>query len=277
MKIDRLDLDGLGSPAGIAAKIHELVDDMPHKVPLEQLCKLLDITSITEIDTDGFEAALVMDELKAAGAILLAAGRSEKRRRFSIGHELGHFLIPSHRPHPDHPFQCSLTDLHQLDPRARDRRRRIEAEANRFAAHLLMPPKLIRARMRQDAASLESIVALAQDLGVSKEAMARAWVDTHRDPVAVIIAQNGSIVRQYRSEEFPWLPTGIGHALPTGSVASSCRGLTGQFSDIEEIEPDVWVRDRDASKVLVLSEQVLAQRDGFAMILLLAELDEDED
>ena len=174
MKIDRLDLDGVGSPTAIAARIHELVDDMPARVPVEQLCALLDIISITETDTDAYEAALVMDELKASGAILLASGRPEQRRRFSIGHELGHFLIPSHRPHPDHPFSCSLTDLHQLDPKDRDRRRRVEAEANRFAAHLLMPPKLIRARMRQHEVSLESIVALSRDLGVSKEAMAQS-------------------------------------------------------------------------------------------------------
>lgn len=275
MKIDRLDLDGLGSPAAIAAKIHEHLSDMPGKVPVEQLCALLDITSINEIRTDGFEAALVMDELKASGAILLASGRPEARRRFSIGHELGHFLIPSHRPHPDHPFSCSLTDLHQLNPKDRDRRRRIEAEANRFAAHLLMPPKLIRARMRQVVASLESVVTMSRDLGVSKEAMARAWVDASRDAVAIIVAQHGCILRQYRSEDFPWLPSGIGEPLPVDSVAASFADMPDQYSPIEEIDSDVWLGEHDAKKVLALTEQVLAQRDGFAMILLQAEMDED--
>ena len=244
-------------------------------MPVEQLCALLDIISITETDTDAYEAALVMDELKASGAILLASGRTGQRRRFSIGHELGHFLIPSHRPHPDHPFSCSLTDLHQLDPKDRDRRRRVEAEANRFAAHLLMPPKLIRARMRQQEVSLESIVGLSRDLGVSKEAMARAWVDASREPVAVIVAQHGAIARQYRSEDFPWLPTGIGQALPNGSEASEFTGSPGQYSDIEEIEADIWLRERDARGVLAMTEQVLAQHQGYSMILLQAEIDEE--
>ena len=275
MKIDRLDLDGVGSPTAIAARIHELVDDMPARVPVEQLCALLDIISITETDTDAYEAALVMDELKASGAILLASGRPEQRRRFSIGHELGHFLIPSHLPHPNHPFSCSLTDLHQLDPKDRDRRRRVEAEANRFAAHLLMPPKLIRARMRQQEVGLESIVALSRDLGVSKEAMARAWVDASREPTAVIIAQHGIIARQYRSEDFPWLPTGIGQPLPDGCEASEFTGSPGQYSDVEEIEPDIWLRERGARNILVLTEQVLAQRQGYSMILLQAELNEE--
>ena len=46
---------------------------MPAQVPLEELCRQLDITSIQEIATEGFEAALVMDELKAEG------GRSSLR------------------------------------------------------------------------------------------------------------------------------------------------------------------------------------------------------
>ncbi|RDC58927.1 hypothetical protein HME9302_00103 [Alteripontixanthobacter maritimus] len=274
--IGRLDLDGLGSPAVIAAKIHELITDMPAEVPLEQLCALLGIISIEDINADGFEAALIMDELKASGAILLASGRSQQRRRFSIAHELGHFLIPTHRPKPDRPFSCSLEDLHRVSAKDRDRRRRIEAEANRFAAHLLMPPKLIRARMGQEEACLETIVSMARDLNVSKEAMARAWVDASREPVAVVIAKGGLILRQYRSEDFPWLRTNKSDQLPQGSFAADYIAPPGEYSNTEEIDADIWLGERDAARVLLLTEQVVAQQQKYVMILLLAELDEDE-
>ncbi len=135
----------------------------------------------------------------------LAKGRAPERRRFSIGHELGHLLIPSHKPHPNHPFECSLSDFHVLDLKGQNRHRRIEAEANRFAAQLLMPPKRVRRAIGRSNSSLESLVAMAGDFGVSKEAMARAWVDAHREPVAVIIAHNGYLERSYRNEDFPWL------------------------------------------------------------------------
>jgi len=49
---------------------------MPAQVPIEELCRQLDIASIQEIATEGFEAALIMDELKAGGAILVAGGRT---------------------------------------------------------------------------------------------------------------------------------------------------------------------------------------------------------
>lgn len=269
-----MDLDGVGSPAALAARIHELLPELPQNVPLELLCSHLDIASIKEIETSGFEAALVMDALKASGAILVAAGRWPERKRFSIAHELGHFLIPSHKPDSDRPFQCSLDDLHLADPMSRDRHRRIEAEANRFAAGLLMPPAKIRSLSRQADVNLQSIIAMARGFGVSKEAMARSWIGEQSEPVAIIVARNGKIERQYRHEDFPWLPRGKGGPLPMHSLALE-TALPGSYSDVEEIEPDTWLTDRDADRALLMTEQVLGQRNGYAMILLRAEMDEE--
>lgn len=275
MTVSRLDLDGVGSPNALAARIHELLKDMPDVVPLETLCAQFDIEAIQEIDTAGFEAALIMDELKASGSILLAKGQRPERRRFSIGHELGHFLIPSHRPHPGRPFECSIDDFNLLNSKDQNRRRRIEAEANRFAAQLLMPPSRVRKAIGHSGSTLESLVALAKDFAVSKEAMARTWVDAHREPVSVIIVQNGHILRFYRSEDFPWLTARYGERLPEGSIAEQHGDLPGSYSATEEVEPDIWFGDRDAARTLSLTEQVLSQQNGYALVLLQAELDED--
>ena len=216
-----------------------------------------------------------MDELKAGGAILVAADRPTQRRRFSIAHELGHFLIPTHLPASNHPFECSLADLHLLDPKSQDRRKRVEAEANRFAAHLLMPPRQLRKAIRQSTSCLESIVAMARDFAVSKEAMARAWVDAHREPVAVIVVHRGHVLRQYRNDDFPWLPDRRRQPLPQGSTTFEVTLDPGCYSTPDEVEPDVWLTDRDVARTLLLTEEALGQRDGYAMILLQAELDED--
>lgn len=270
-----MDLDEVGSPAALAAKIHELLPDLPHAVPLENLCGQLDIASIEKVETSGFEAALVMDELKAAGAILLATGRQPERSRFSLAHELGHFLIPSHRPQPGHPFECSYSDLHQRDTQSGDRHQRIEAEANRFAAHLLMPPHKVRAMIGRSQPDLQAIVAMSREFRVSKEAMARTWLDQYREPAAVIIACKGKIERQYRNEDFPWLPSKNGDPLPPDSFVASCTVEAGTYTAIEDVEPDAWLTERDAKRVLALTEQVRGQSDGYAMVLLLAEMDED--
>lgn len=279
MTINRLNLDGLGSPLAIAAGIHKFAGDLPSAVPVEALCGQLDILSVAEFDTEGFEAALIMDANKAAGSILVAAKRSGKRRRYSIAHELGHFLIPTHMPDAAHGFECSLDDLHLLDVREADRRRRIEAEANRFAAALLMPIPRIRMACASKRPSIVEIVKLADEFDVSKEAMARSYVEAHREAVSVILLRHGRIIRIYRSEKhFPWIVPRAGDVVPVGSMASSLELQPGQFSQGEECDADTWINDRDVRRVGMLTEQLLAQRDGFAMLLLHAELpDEDED
>lgn len=274
MKITRLDLDGVGSPRGLAERIHE-VEDMPLAVPLEELCKALDIVSIDETDTTAFEAALVTDATRSSGHILVNRRSHRLRRRFSIAHELGHFLIEAHQPSSYQRRQCALGDLHLLDPRSKDHRRRIEGEANAFAAHLLMPPKRIREYIGRSGVSLETLVAMAREFAVSKEAMARAFVAAHREPVAVIVSRRARVERFYRHADFPFLPIAPGKSLPEDSSAAEPMEPSSMTED-GEVGADTWLSERYAERILVLTEQALGQRNGFAMTLLQAELDDDE-
>ena len=83
MSVSRLDLDEVGSGSGLAAKIHELCPDLPLNFDIEALCRQLDIEQIKRIDTDAFAAALVTDENKAFGSILLSSRTGRRRARFS--------------------------------------------------------------------------------------------------------------------------------------------------------------------------------------------------
>lgn len=275
MSFSRLDLDGLGSPVDIAARIHQLQPDLPLNFSIEDLCTKLDILAIEEVATNGFEAALIMDANKAMGSILLAADRRPERRRFSIGHELGHFLIPTHLPRSGHPFECSLADFHQMDTHEQNRRKRVEAEANKFAAHLLMPHSRIRAGMLSRQPDLRDIVRLAADFAMSKEAMARAYIDAQRATVAVIILRDGLLHRAYRGADFPWIEPRLGQPVPQDSIAHGHRLTPGEFSESEECEPEVWFEGRSAARVEVVTEQLYGQISGFAMLLLHVELADD--
>lgn len=275
MTISRLDLDGLGSPSEIAARIHQLQPDLPFDFAIEALCRQLDIVRIEQIDTAAFEAALIMDSNKAAGSILLAEGSDPRRRRFSIGHELGHFLIPTHRPREGEQFTCSHADLQLADTKEKDRHRRIEAEANRFAAHLLMPPKRIRAALQSRQPDLAEVVRLAREFGVSKEAMARSYAEAHREALAVVILKDSRIARSYRPDGFPWIEPRWGDRVPQDSIGSDHGLGPGDTSEMEECDPETWLGERASRTVEVLCEQVLGQRNGYATVLLHAELCED--
>jgi Zn-dependent peptidase ImmA (M78 family) len=278
LEISRLDLDGAGSPAALATRILQLVPDLPIPVPIEQLCKQLDISSIDHLDTKGFEAALVTDDCKSQGAILVAKDRPRQRQRFSIAHELGHFLIPAHLPPPGQPTLCSAEHLRLADPRDQNRSRRMEAEANRFAGLLLMPPPMLRAELQQiRRPDVADIVRLAKLFDVSKDALARAYSEYTREAVAIIVIHQGRVARSYRKEpNFPWIAVSPGQSVPRGSVYHASQpGATA--SSLSECEADLWLGDADARKVASMTEQVLHQQNGFALLMLHAELADEDD
>lgn len=276
MSLDRLELDGLGSPAELARRIHQLAPELPANFAIEDVCRQLGIQSIEDRPVTSFEAALVMDANKAFGSIVLAQGRRPERRRFSIAHELGHFLIPTHMPGPGAGFSCTLDHLRTADPGKHDRRLRVEAEANRFAANLLMPPARIRSSLTSRNPDLVEIVRLARAFDVSQEAMARGYIDAHRQTLAVVILRSGKIDRVYRSEAFPWIEPRRGQPAPLDSIASDSGLVPGHVSETEECDPETWLGAFGALKVEVLSEQVLAQAGGWATVLLHAELSDDD-
>lgn len=277
MTLSRLDLDGAGSPEALVARILKL-EPVTLPIPVEGLCKQLDIFEIADLETEGFEAALITDDVKSRGAILVAKGRSRQRRRFSIAHELGHFLIPSHMPPTSGQFLCSAEQLRQMTVKDQDRRAHMEAEANRFAALLLMPPPLLRTRLREvRRPGLEHLVAMAEAFDVSRDAVARAYAEHHDEPVAVLIWREGKLIRAYRSSTMPWLATRYRDRMSQGSGSTTPSAAAGTVSEPADTDPDLWFEDHSVRKVVGLTEQVLVQREGYRMQLLHAELREQDE
>jgi Zn-dependent peptidase ImmA (M78 family) len=272
LTLSRIELDGVGSPSALAARIHELDPDLPLDFSIEDLCRRLDIEAIEDRPVSSFAAMLLMHRDRAWGSIVVAEGTLPRRRRFSIGHELGHFLIDSHRPREGLQFACSHADLRMENTREANHARNMEAEANRFAAQLLMPPARIRANIRSRQPDLAEVVHLSGLFDVSKAAMARSYIDAHRETLALVVVRDSRIEQAYRPDDFPWIEPSIGQPVPQDSIAYDHRLLRGQYTPMEECDPETWLSAAGARKVEVLGEQVLAQRDGWAMVLLHAEL-----
>src|SRR5882757_9299215 len=96
--VTRRDLEGTGSPEGLVARILKAEPNLKYPLPIESLAEQLGITEIGELETDGFEGCRYALEDKQKGFILLNKASKGGRRRFTIGHELGHLCIPAHRP-----------------------------------------------------------------------------------------------------------------------------------------------------------------------------------
>lgn len=103
-----------------------------------------DVRSVPRAPNDrGALSGLVVSELKTIYLDRRECRRHPRRRRFTIAHEIGHWVL---HISAGKLYGCRPADIVEQPSEARpDKRalRRIEAEANRFAAELLMPETLV--------------------------------------------------------------------------------------------------------------------------------------
>lgn len=274
MKVTRLDLDGTGSPAGLVTKILKAEPNLPIPVPIEDLAHQLEIGEIGELSTEGFEGGLLTDDVRSFGGILIRKGMDTRRRRFTIGHELGHFLLPFHKPAKPGNFLCSRADMSRWTANEQDRAAKMEVEANQFSALILMPPPHLRAFLSKlGRPSLESVFNVHEQYLVSKEAAARAYVQYHTETIAIAVVRDGRVQRIYRGRTFPKLCIEHGDAVPR---STRLQGSPGTLSDMQEGQAAHWLQSDFGVALPALYQQTIVQANGFAMVLLWPEVVEVE-
>lgn len=283
MNISRMDLADFISPEQMVQGILNLVPDIAIPVPIEDLARALDITKIEGFESDGFEGGLITDITKSEGFILVNQKSPLQRRRFTIGHELGHFLCPRHLPTSSGSFMCSSEDMKIVNAREADKSAKMEVEANRFSALLLMPLPQFRKDVRhRKEVDISHILDLAKLYETSKEATARRYVEVQDEACAAIISHNGRIQRFYKNNEFPYLDISSGVPVPKGSLTAKIKNSDATTtSEWEELAGSIWL-DESGQRAPMLYEQALIQRDGYRLTLLTLaedpeELEEDDE
>ncbi len=273
MKLDRMALADCTTPKKLLDALLGQIPDLPLPVPIEEIAAALDIEQIQSLDTEGFEGGLIAFDDKSSGTILVNKRSPRPRQRFTIGHELGHFLNPWHVP-PTGGFRCTASDMRRFDvPSRPDRAAQMEAEANAFSAGFLMPDTGFRRTLRQwGGPEMAHILTLADRYDVSKEAAGRKYVALHDEPCAIVFSRNGAILYGQRGEDFPYLEVGKGRPLPNGSLTRRDGLGDGIISAWDEVDPHVWLSRTRGVKSL--TEQALGQRDGYRMTLLCVEIDD---
>jgi len=272
LSLTRMDLDGPTSPTALVTKILKVEPGLTLPIPIEEIARQLDITDIVDIDADGFVGGLITDTSRSTGSIILQRDLIEERRRFTIGHELGHFLMVHHKGAAGG-FRCTAVDMRrnqrggELTPAMRQ-----EVEANEFSSLLLMPPPLWRkemARFRQP--DISQVTRMAQRFGVSKEAAARTYASYHEQPIAMVVVKDGRFERAYRNvNTFPTLCVSRGMPIPQGSIFHRAKGI--QVTDLVGARAEAWLESDWGKPLPELSEQVQFQAGGYALIMLWAEM-----
>lgn len=246
-----------------AARVRAELDiHHPTEAPIEAVAHLRGAT-VRPKRSDGAQATLV--RLGGRAIIGVATGLTPGQRRFAIAHELGHFEMHAHLSY------LGLCTGEDLLPAYRESGR--EAEANEFAAELLMPAALLRPRCDVERVRWDPIEELEREFEVSLTAAAIRFLNFTPDRVALVCSRAGEIEWVIRTTDF-------GHYIPKGqpldkwSLAHDFFAKGSCSARPEEVSASAWLPDVSDRHELVEHTKVMPNY-GIALSLLWIRADAD--
>ena len=143
---------------------------------------------------DGCEGMLVCNpENSAEWGIFYNPKSSPERQRFTIAHELGHFIL--HREQQV-AFRCSKESVYA----GVDDLQFIEREADDFAGNLLIPGDTLRAAIARRPIDLHLLSELAKRFQVSFEALCIRFIKYTEQRAILLCWDNGFLKYEWRSK-----------------------------------------------------------------------------
>lgn len=260
VELDLIELADLTRPEQLVAEIMRQNPQMPLPVPIEEIARLAGISKIASIESTGFEGTLITNPEKSDGHILFNSSVPRPRQRFTIGHELGHFLLPWHRQVR---FECSSEDLSSKAKAG------WELEANTFSAELLMPRALLAQQLSPSVEfDLSDVVRVRDAFGTSLESTCRRVIERSELAYAVVFSKENKVRYSVFSEYFTArLAVRKDSPLPGKSLS---RLGTSSIDEWNELDAHWWLDDakQGSSPPDSIYEQTLVQEEGYKVTLL---------
>lgn len=228
---------------------------------LVALCRDLGLR-IREVPAKGFDGALIRSTAGQKGIVAVKASiREESRKRFTIAHEIGHFIIPHHRNLGN---ICEERKIESFDGHLN----RSEIEANEFAVELLLPSAVLRKRFNLAELSLAQISAVAAEFGTSLTATTRSFLMLTDLPCAMVWSVTNRARWFIRSDSFRFfLP--LADLPADGSFAARIFRGEAAPTQLAPVRPDAWLDRQAAEHVDTLLEQSISLPNYNAVLTLL--------
>lgn len=271
MRLNRIDLADVHRPVTLARTIHQLLGERDGPIAVEDIAIALDVAEVRLDRFDGFEGMLLTDTVRSSGCILANISKGRQRARFTVAHELGHFLMERHQLSAAVGFTCSTQDMRET--REGRQHLRQETQANQFAIELLAPDYLMRP-LYSDDPDLRDAQQLRDHLDVSLEACVRRMVERRDEPLAAVWSYQGNVRYFTRGPDFPFVALVKGDRIPRTSTAHrAIANAKPGCTEFAEADAHSWT----GRSGLELFEQSRVTTNGHAVTLLWAELPEEED
>lgn len=202
---------------------------------LETLAPQLGL-AIKEVDADAYEGVLRRVKGRMLGTIALSRSVTDPgRRRFTLAHELGHYLLPWHA---DSSSPCRPKDIERWDRSLQTR----EVEANRFAAEALMPRSTIADLFTGDP-SFDAVQRISERRGTSFTASAYRYVQLSGERIAVVWSEHGEAKWAKGAEEL-YRHVLVGRLAPETLAAQVFAGSKVP-DDFDRVPATAWFEEKN--------------------------------
>jgi len=243
------------------------------------LLKRFGVRSAAHIKVEAFAAAfgvkIVEGKLDGARARLKAGPRPVIRVsdrpvplgewRFCVTHELGHHVLEHEAARVD--ALCEGAQPHR-PPQSGDARH-LEAEANTYAAEVLMPSELVGSRCAAPRPTLGIARSIAEEFGTTLAASAIRVAELSPERCAAVYSEAGRIVWAVRSPTFTaWIERG--ESLDGNSVAYDYFATGALDERPQPIPADAWL-ETDSDEELVEHSVAIPNTHGVITLLWVPE------
>jgi len=230
----------------------------PSEIDLEMLAYAAGHLIIEEGGLETSEGRLVATRNKG-GSIRVKAGLGVGRKRFTIAHEIGHFIL---HPLEEQDRQHSRRDFAIFHDAGE------EAEANIFAAELLMPEFLFKPRSRGRVPSLALLDNLAEEFGSSTMATAFQYIHYTNEQVALVVSDRERILWSKKSKDFwPRIQTKRIH--PHSAVGEIISRKAGNTNKMVRSPAYAWLENfsDDSEREIMEDTRHIEYYDQFIILL----------
>lgn len=210
----------------------------PEELDLEDLAYALGVV-VLEGRLDSADARLIRKGAK--GLIRVKADIPEPgRKRFAVAHEIGHWLL-----HESLSQVLSCTSEDMVD---RYKSSPPELEANSFAAELLMPKHLFRARIGNQVPSPKMLKDLADYFRTTLTATIVRFVEVEDAGCAMVVTENGRVRWWKANDRFDGFWLDSKSEVSPNTVAGAYLNGEPIPEEAEEVDGEAWL-GRKADRV----------------------------
>jgi hypothetical protein len=188
---------------------------------------------VREVNAETFEGALIRAPGRRGGIIALNSSIPEPgRKRFTIAHEIGHYLLPGHEQ-----FGACLPEALErwggglLAP---------ELDANEFASELILPTAYVRPMLAPGHPDFAKIRMTATEYNASLTATTRKFLQL-TDHACAMVWSTAGVIRWYQRSEGFTVFVRMGPLDPRSMAADLFRGDRQGKLEFEAVSADVWL------------------------------------